>query len=118
MNAGRQSIEAIVQQNLESYNKRDIEAFMETFTSDIELYTLGEHSPAIAGLQGMRNFYEKLFDASPKLHSTVLKRIVFGNKIIDHERISGRLDAKEPVEIVVIYEVRDEKIFRLTAVRK
>jgi hypothetical protein len=118
MNAGNSNIEAIVQQNLESYNKRDIEAFMETFTTDIELYTLGEHAPAIAGLQGMRNFYQKLFDASPRLHSTVLKRIVFGNKVIDHESIAGRMDTKDPVEIVVIYEVRDEKISRLTAIRK
>ena len=118
MISGQQNIEIVVQQNLELYNKRDIEGFMETFATDIELYTLGEHAPAIAGLQGMRNFYKKLFDASPKLHSTVLKRIVFGNKVIDHESISGRLDAKEPVEVVVIYEVRDEKIFRLTAIRK
>jgi hypothetical protein len=117
MNAG-QNIEAIVQRNLESYNRRDIDAFMETFTSDIELYTLGEHKPAISGRQAMRNFYEKLFEASPKLHSAVLKRIVLGNKVIDHESIAGRLEATEPVEIVVVYEIRDEKIFRLTAIRK
>ena len=117
MNAA-QDIEAIVQRNLESYNRRDIEGFIETFTADIELYTLGEHTPAVSGRQAMRNFYEKLFEASPKLHSTVLKRIVLGNKVIDHESISGRLDATEPVEIVVIYEIQDEKIFRLTAIRK
>jgi hypothetical protein len=58
-----------------------------------------------------------LFDASPKLHSTILKRIVFNNKVIDHERIVGRQGSDAPLEIVVIYEVNEGKIFRLTAIR-
>src|SRR5687768_17041352 len=118
MTSGQQNIESVVQQNLELYNKRDIEGFMETFATDIELYTLGEHAQAIAGLQGMRNFYKKLFDASHKPPSPVMKRIVLANKVIDQESIARRLDAKEPVEVVVIYEDRDEKIFRLAAIRK
>lgn len=111
------SIEAIIQQNIDCYNRRDLDGFMETFARDVELYTFGEHVPATSGFESMKDFYQNLFDQSPNLHSTILRRIVFDNKVIDHESISGRLGSTEPIELVAIYEVRDGKIFRLTAIR-
>ena len=109
--------EQVVQKNVESYNARDIRRFMETFSPDISLYSFPEAEPMLEGLNAIENFYRKLFDASPNLHSTVLKRIVFKNKIIDHESIAGRLGSDNVIEIVVIYEINDGKIFRLTAIR-
>jgi hypothetical protein len=47
-----------------------------------------------------------------------LKRIVFDNKVIDHESIVGRKGAKDILEIVMIYEVKDGKIFKMTSIRK
>jgi hypothetical protein len=109
--------EQVVQKNLESYNSRDIARFMETFSPDIALYSFSDSQPTLNGLEAIEDFYRKLFDASPNLHSTILKRIVFNNKVIDHEAIVGRLGSDKPLEIVVIYEVNEGKIFRLTAIR-
>jgi hypothetical protein len=61
--------------------------------------------------------YKELFDLSPKLHSTILKRITFDNKVIDHESIVGRRGADDVFEIVLIYEVKDNKIFKMTTIR-
>src|SRR5688500_12700008 len=99
--------EQVVQQNLDFYNKREIEGFMKSFSDDIALHTFPEHKPATAGLNAVRKMYQELFDLSPKLHSTILKRIVFDNKVIDHESIAGRRGASDLFEIVLIYEVRD-----------
>ena len=110
--------EQVVQRNLECYNNRDIKGFMESFSPDITLYTFPDPEPTLEGLEAIQNFYSRLFEASPKLHSTILNRIVFDNKIIDHERIVGRLGSDAALEIVVVYEVTEGKIFRLTAIRK
>ena len=112
------SPEKIVEKNLKAYNNRDIDGFMASFTSAIALYNLGESKPAINGFEAIKTFYKKVFNASPKLHSTILKRIVFDNKVIDHERIVGRVGSDKPVEIVLIYEIKDNKIAKLTAIRK
>ncbi len=112
------SAEKIVEKNLKAYNNRDINGFMASFSPDIALYNLGDSKPSISGFESIKSFYKKVFDASPKLHSTILKRIVYDNKVIDHERIVGRVGADKPVEIVLIYEIKANKIAKLTAIRK
>jgi len=111
------SAEQVVQKNVEGYNRRDIRGFIECFSPDISLYTFPDPEPTLEGLEAIQKFYRQLFEASPKLHSTILKRIVINNKVIDHESIIGRQGSDVPLEIVVIYEVNEGKIFRLTAIR-
>ncbi|HSW82906.1 MAG TPA: hypothetical protein VLH12_05490, partial [Usitatibacter sp.] len=41
----------------------------------------------------------------PNLHAEILSRIVMGNKVIDHERVSGI--GEKPLEAVAVYEVAD-----------
>jgi hypothetical protein len=118
IHAQKPSPEEIVQKNLEAYNKRDINGFIACFSNDIALYNYGETKPSIVGIDAIKGFYKKVFDASPKLHSTILKRIVFDNKVIDHERITGRVGSEKPVEIVLIYEIINFKIVKLLAIRK
>ena len=90
---------------------------METFSHEITLYTFPDPEPTLQGLEAIQNFYKRLFDASPKLHSTILNRIVFNNKIIDHESIVGRQGSDNALEIIVIYEVNEGQIYRITAIR-
>jgi hypothetical protein len=113
-----QTPEQVVQTNLNCYNNRDIEGFMSSFHHDIKIYSLGESIPTVVGTLQVRKLYKELFDLSPKLHSTILKRIVFDNKVIDHESIVGRRGSADIYELVLIYEVRDEKIFSITVIRK
>ena len=112
------STEQIVQRNLEAYNNRDLEKFISWFSEDIELYNFSEMKLVASGKPAIEKLYKELFAASPNLHSTILKRIVFDNKVIDHERIVGRKGAADVSEIVMIYEVKDGKIFKMTSIRK
>ena len=112
------SVEQVVQSNLEAYNNRDLEKFMSWFSEDIELYSFSEMKLVASGKPAIEKLYKELFDASPNLHSTILKRIVFDNKVIDHESIVGRKGSKDILEIVMVYEVKDGKIFKMTSIRK
>ena len=117
MNAQKE-VEAVVQANLEAYNNRDLDVFMSHFTEDITMYS-GMHGEVFAkGLEQVREVYGNLFKSSPDLNSTILKRIVLGQTVIDHEFIIGRMGSAEPLELILIYEVENGKIFRTTAIRK
>ncbi|MBU3659309.1 MAG: steroid delta-isomerase [Flavobacteriales bacterium] len=112
------STEQVVQNNLDAYNNRDLEKFMSWFSEDVELYSFSEMKLIASGKPAIEKLYKELFVASPTLHSTILKRIVFDNKVIDHESIVGRKGSSEILEIVMIYEVKDGKIFKMTSIRK
>lgn len=110
--------EEVVQKQLETYNKRDIDGFMSTMDEDVTFHNFSDSRLTMKGFAACRTFYSELFEASPKLHSTILTRTVFGNKIIDHESITGRNGNDEVLELVLIYEVKNEKITKVTVLRK
>ena len=110
--------EKVVQSNLEAYNNRDIEGFMSYFSEDILVRNFDTGVTTAQGKESVREVYTQLFEASPKLHSRILKRTVFDNKVIDHEYITGRNGSENPLELVLIYEVRSDKIFRISVMRK
>lgn len=112
------SPEKIVQKNLDAYNSLDIKTFMSCFHDEIKMYNYGNDQPSAQGLEEVQKIYQDLFEQSPKLYSTIIKRIVFDNKVIDHESITGRLGNKNTIEMVLIYEVNEEKIIKITAIKK
>lgn len=110
--------EQIVQANLNAYNKGDIAVFMSYFSKDITMHNFSDSKITAQGLDAVRYIYEPYFKASPDLHSTILKRTVFGNTIIDHESITGRYGSDEIVELVLIYEVHSNEIIKITVLHK
>jgi hypothetical protein len=114
----QKTAEQIVQANLDAYNNLDIEQFMSYISDDIEVYEFDNKKLSIKGAEACRKIYAELFEQSPKLNSTILKRIVFDNKVIDHEYIIGRRGSDTAIELVLIYEVKDEKIFKISVMRK
>lgn len=118
MNAQKQDPEKIVQANLDAYNNHDIELFMSFFADDVALFNFQDPKPTAQGISEIRAIYEPYFKASPKLHSKILKRTVFDNKVIDHEYITGARGSDIPFEIVLIYEVENDKIVKMTVIRK
>ena len=113
-----QSADQVVQQQLDAYNSRNIDAFMALFHSDIEIWTLGADTPSFVGWEKVKEMYWELFEQSPELHSNVLNRSVIGNRVIDYERISGRKGSSEDIFLVMIYEVEEGKIRRAWALRE
>jgi len=108
----------VVQEQLDAYNDRDIERFISVFSDDIELWTLGDSIPSVKGLFSVEKVYGDLFKSNKELHSEVLNRTVIGNKVIDYEKIKGLKKDGGIYYLVMVYEVKDGKIFRATAIRE
>ena len=117
-NAQLMTPEQVVQQSLESYNDRNIAVFMSVMDSNVTFHSFSDGVISMKGEKACKEFYSSLFTNSPKLHSTILTRTVFGNKVIDHESIEGRNGKGEVIELVLIYEVKNEKIFKVTVIQK
>ncbi len=113
-----QSAEEVVQKQLQFYNSLDIEGFMSVFDSSIVINSYPDGKPLVQGGAQCRKVYGDMFAQSPGLHSLLLNRIVLGDKVIDHELITGRNGSSEPLELVMIYQVQNGKIIRATSLRK
>ncbi len=116
--AQEMSPEEVVQKQLEAYNNRDIDGFMSVIDQKITMYDFSSGEITLQGYEACKKVYQALFEASPNLHSQILTRTVFENKVIDHEYITGRKGSTTPIELVLIYEVNNEKIIKMTVIRK
>lgn len=98
----------VVQRQVNAYNDRDLDRFVAEYSDTIVVHRMPATEPAIVGKVKFAEFYATQRFNLPRLHAEIVNRIVLGNKIIDHERITGVKSA--PIEIVVIYEVADNLI--------
>ncbi len=110
--------EQVVQKQLEHYNGRDIDGFMSVIDPKITIHEFSDGKVLINGFDDCKKFYSDLFAKSPKLHSKLITRTVMSNKVIDHEYITGRNGSDTATELVLIYEVQDDKIHKITVIRK
>ena len=108
----KESPEAIVQRQLNAYNARDIHAFMATYSDDVALYNFPEKLRG-KGMEAIRA-YETFFANTPNLYCEIKKRIVIGNKVIDHENVRV---GKDSIQAVAVYEVENGKINKVTFIR-
>ena len=104
---------SLAQRQLEAYNARDLEAFLANFSDDVEAFRPPQAEPALAGKAAFAKFYAAERFNRPGLHAEILRRVVMGRIVIDHERISGVRD--EPFEMAVVFEVADGLIRRTWA---
>jgi len=101
--------EAVVQAQVEAYNARNLDAFLDTYANDAELFEWPDKLIA-AGRDQLRERYAARF-AEPGLHAEILRRIVSGGLVIDHEKVR-RMFPEGPgtLEAIAIYEVSNGKI--------
>jgi imidazolonepropionase-like amidohydrolase len=99
--------EILAQQQLNAYNARNIDAFLEPYSDSIVLYNF-PGQPFVKGKTQMRQRYSTLFSNTKELHCQLVNRMVQGNTIIDHERITGF--GPSPLEAIAIYKIKDGKI--------
>lgn len=97
---------------LQAYNNRDIETFLQAYTDDVKVY----RQPGVLSYQGieeMRKRYSQKFADTPDLHCELVNRIVSGNVVIDHERV--QTDKNKPrIEAIAVYRIREGKIYEVT----
>jgi len=103
--------EELVQQQVDGYNSRDIEAFLEPYSDDFETFEFPDKLIG-KGKEEVKKNYKELFEKYPDLHCEVVKRMVLGNKVIDQELITGI--GEEPISVIAIYEINKGKITRFT----
>jgi hypothetical protein len=98
-----------VQAQFDAYNARDIDAFVATYTKDAQLF---EHPAKLlaAGSAQFRERYAPRFK-EPNLHAVIVTRIVMGNTVIDHERVTRTFpEGTGVLDAIAIYEVQGGKI--------
>lgn len=98
--------EALVQRQLNGYNMRNMDAFLEPYGDDVEVYTYPDQL-LYKGKDDMKKIYSVLFESNPSLHCEVVKRTVQGNVIIDKERVQLKNRA---LEAEVTYHIEKGKI--------
>lgn len=94
----------VVQRQLEAYNAHDLEAFTACYADDIRIFRMPSAAPTLRGIEAFREHYDKHRFNLPDLHAEVLERITMGNKVVDHERVTG-LGGAHTVEVIVVYEI-------------
>jgi hypothetical protein len=103
--------EAFAQRQLDAYNARDLERFIQEYTEDVVVYRMPDPSPVIVGRAALAAHYRENRFNLPGLHAKLVNRIVFGNKVIDQELVVGVPGA--PLEAAAIYEVSDRGISKV-----
>lgn len=93
-----------VQRQLLAYNAKDLAAFVRCYHPNVSVYRMPALAPALQGLVAFSEFYAKERFTLPALHADIVSRMVVGNKVIDHERITGLTAAS--YEVAVVYEVQ------------
>ncbi len=102
--------EVLAQQQLNAYNARNIDAFLEPYSDSVEIYSF-DGKLQMKGKEQMRQSYSGMFNRVPDLHCQLVNRIVQGNTVIDHENVTGFGD--KPVQAIAIYRVEKGKIAKV-----
>lgn len=105
--------ESMVQEQLEAYNKRDIDAFADTYADSIEIFEF-PNKPMANGKSMLKKQYGPFFENTPDLQAKIKNRIVIGNKVIDQELVT--VNGME-FNAIAIYEVESGKITKVTFIK-
>lgn len=100
-----------VQNQLDAYNRRDLDAFMDAYAPDTRVED-GAGTELMSGAEELRAFYGAVFENSPDLHCELVNRTRVGDWVFDEERIEG-LHAEgfpEEAHTLVAYKVDDDQI--------
>ncbi len=108
--------ESLVQEQLNAYNARNIEAFLAPYSEDVMLFDFPDTLSG-KGKAEIRPGYEQMFKLYPNLHCEVVNRIVLGNTVIDQERVTG-ITGREVLEAVAIYTIENNKIVKVHFISK
>lgn len=104
---------ALVQGQLEAYNRRDLNDFCRFFHQRVTAIRLANNIVLCENMKQFRSIYDKMFAESPRLHCELLTRIVLPETVIDHERVTGRGSSPDILLACAIYGFRDGLIDRV-----
>ncbi len=111
------TIEQVIEKQMQAFDNRDIESMMAVFNDDIKIISFSDSKILIDGFEECEKMYSDLFEHSPKLYAEIINTIIFENKAIVHEFIFGRNGSDKKTEQVIIFEVENEKISKISIIR-
>lgn len=103
------SPQTVVQAQLDAYNAHDVDALIAIYADNGEQF---QH-PSTLLAQGSTQIGQRFRNrfASSRPHAVLLKRIVAGQMVIDHETVTSQAEhGAESVAIVAIYQVEHGRI--------
>ena len=103
---------AIVNLRMQAYNSHNLEAFLNTYSEEIEIFTYPDKSLG-KGKNHIRRLFEPMFEEgsiSVEIHHQIAK----DGYVINHETV---MNENKKTEYVSIYEVRDGLITSVRFVR-
>ena len=103
--------ESFVQRQLDAYNARDLARFVAEYTEDVQVFRMPDPKPSIVGRQALSAHYRDNRFNLTDLHAALVKRMVFGNKVIDQEIVTGLVAGT--MHAAAIYEVTPEGIAKV-----
>lgn len=102
----------IVRCQEEAYNRKDLEAFVDCYSDDVECFRFPEKEPFLRGKLSFRERYQSRFSENESLNAVIKKRIVLGRRVVDHEVVFGSSFGE--ISLVAIYELNErDKICRV-----
>jgi hypothetical protein len=98
-----------VQQQLDAYNARDIEAFMSYWAEDAQFFAFPSELLASGSAQ-IRERHLVRFQ-EPNLFGRLIKRMAVGNMVVDQEVVTRTFpEGPGHIDVIAIYEVEGAKI--------
>ncbi len=108
--------EEVVRAYTDAANRHDLEAFLALYAADIRKFRFpGELTSQ--GIDHNRTVYQKAFAAAPDLKIEIVELTTLGDKVMVHDRVTGRPDGKSADEFT-IYQVQDGRITNIVYVEQ
>lgn len=108
------SPEALAQRQLNAYNARNLQAFLDCYHEEVEIFRFPE-TLLSKGKTAMAESYGPMFENTPSLHCELVHRTIIGDKVIDEESVD--FGGTEKLQAIAIYEFQDGLIKRVTFIQ-
>jgi len=102
----------VIDDHVLAFNARDLSAFLDCFSDEIEIFKLPNGEVITQGLESIRAVYAEKFKDSPGLNCVILNIMNQGNYTVLHEKITGYPESPVTYNIA-LYEVENERIRRV-----
>jgi hypothetical protein len=100
-----------VREQLEAYNARDIDAFMQWWAEDCQYFVFPSTLLATGATEIRARHAERFKE--PNLFARLLSRATVGNIVVDHETVTRTFpDGPGEVDVICMYEVEQGRIAR------
>jgi len=97
-----------VQRQLDAYNARDLTRFLAEYDDHVQVFRPPATEPALSGKAAFGKHYADNRFNLPHLHARLVNRMVAGNKVVDHEHITGLPSGD--MSAIAVYEVIASRI--------